>query len=73
MKNQLFVQDIEKRDNEVIYWVGEEKKKEFGIIFEQPFTNIHRQGIVESIIFSLGLANDMIENIDNAENKESST
>jgi len=70
--SQLFIQDVEKRDNEVIYWIGEENKKEFGIIFEQPFTNIHRQGIVESIIFSLGLANDMLENID-SNKKESST
>lgn len=66
MARQLFITDTEARDSEAIYWIGNDQKpKQFGVVFpDGNFFNIARQGVAESILFSLALANDMIEQID---------
>lgn len=65
MSRQLIILDVETRDAEAIYWIGStDGKREFGVIFEGPITNIARQSVAESVVFSMALANDMVEQIE---------
>lgn len=64
MSKPLLITDVEKRENEVVYWIGnDDDPRDFGVLFQGPIANIARQGIVESIILALGVCSDMAEGI----------
>lgn len=66
MSKNLFITDVEKRyvPPIAIYWLGTDKNpREFGVCFENGFTNIANSGVAESVAMALSLADDMIDDL----------
>lgn len=60
-----WITSVEKREQDdlIIYWCGTDAEpKEFGITFRGSHQNIHRDGTVESILLTLGMAEHETEN-----------
>jgi hypothetical protein len=64
MGEYLFIQNVEKRDNEVVYWVGaKDHPRDFGVTFDDPITNSAREQVVEGIILALGVMSRIVTDL----------
>ena len=62
----MIILDTEKTDLGAVYWVsGDHQSKEFGVVFPNGYFNIANQGVVESIILSLGTFGDALDELEN--------
>ena len=64
MDSILFIESVEERSDETVYWVEDEAgKRQFGIIFDGP-DSVPNQHTVESILLAIGLAQDMLDELE---------
>jgi hypothetical protein len=59
----MHISEVEKRANEVVYWIREHGKPEcdFGFIFKGTGTGIARQEIVESFLLAMTVMGEQMK------------
>ncbi len=64
MDKMLFIEAVEDRGEETVYWIeDEEGSRQFGITFEGA-DSVDNQHYVESILLSLSMAEDILDEIE---------